>query len=140
MFYEIPVAKPWTRTSEVEARNTIEQVKLGDALGFHSLPWHIASLAEWMQERKQSLGNYQYAGDALKGRSEGMFDHRTMDYLWDSGAGVVVDPDRCIEIAKRYQAVGCDLLMCLFNPYKIPHEDVMKSIELMGKHVLPAFA
>jgi hypothetical protein len=30
--------------------------------------------------------------------------------------------------------------MCLFNPYKIPHEDVMKSIELMGKHVLPAFA
>ena len=102
--------------------------------------WHIASLAEWMQERKQSLGNYQYAGDALKGRSEGMLDHLTMDYLWDSGAGVVGDPDRCIEIAKRYQAVGCDLLMCLFNPYKIPHADVMKSIELMGKHVLPAFA
>jgi hypothetical protein len=40
---------------------------------------------------------------------------------------------------KRYQAVGCDLLMCLFNPYKIPHEAVMKSIELIGKHVIPEF-
>ena len=29
--------------------------------------------------------------------------------------------------------------MCLFNAFKIPHEAVMKSIELMGKHVLPEF-
>jgi len=27
----------------------------------------------------------------------------------------------------------------LFNPYKIPHEAVMKSIELIGKHVIPEF-
>jgi alkanesulfonate monooxygenase SsuD/methylene tetrahydromethanopterin reductase-like flavin-dependent oxidoreductase (luciferase family) len=99
--------------------------------------WHIASLAEWMEERKQGLGTYQYAGDALHNRS--MLDHLTMDYLWDSGAAVVGDPERCIEIAKRYQKVGCDLLMCLFNPYKIPHEAVMKSIELMGKYVIPEF-
>jgi hypothetical protein len=26
------------------------------------------------------------------------------------------------------------------NPYKIPHEKVMQSIELMGKHVIPAFS
>jgi len=25
------------------------------------------------------------------------------------------------------------------NPYKIPHEKVMQTIELMGKHVLPEF-
>jgi len=101
--------------------------------------WHIASLAEWMEERKQDLGNYQYAGDALQGRRGGWMDQLNMDYIWDSGAAVVGDPDRCIEIAKRYQAVGCDLLMCLFNPYKIPHEAVMKSIELIGKHVIPEF-
>jgi alkanesulfonate monooxygenase SsuD/methylene tetrahydromethanopterin reductase-like flavin-dependent oxidoreductase (luciferase family) len=98
---------------------------------------HIASLAEWMEERKQKLGNYAYAGEALKNR--GMLDHLSMDYLWDSGAGVVGDPDRCIEIAKRYEAAGCDLLFCLLNPYKIPHDAVMKSIELIGKHVIPEF-
>jgi hypothetical protein len=50
------------------------------------------------------------------------------------------DPDACIAAAKRYEAVGCDLLLCLVNPYKIPHEKVMQTIELMGKHVLPEFA
>ena len=41
MFYEIPVAKPWTREAEFNAyRDTIEQVKLGDQMGFHSF-WTV---------------------------------------------------------------------------------------------------
>jgi hypothetical protein len=67
-------------------------------------------------------------------------DHLTMDYIYESGAGVIGDPDRCIEICKRYEAVGCQLLFCLLNPYNIPHEEVMTSIELLGKHVIPEFA
>ena len=93
-----------------------------------------------MEESNQELGNYGYAGEALKGKQSNMFDFMTMDYLYDSGAGVVGDPDRCIEICKRYEAVGCELLFCLLNPYKIPHEEVMRSIELLGKHVIPEFA
>jgi alkanesulfonate monooxygenase SsuD/methylene tetrahydromethanopterin reductase-like flavin-dependent oxidoreductase (luciferase family) len=100
----------------------------------------IASLAEWMAEDDQELGNYGYAGEALKGKQSNMFDALNMDYLYDSGAGVVGDPDRCIEICRRYEAVGCELLFCLLNPYKIPHEEVMHSIELLGKHVIPEFA
>ncbi|HTL87262.1 MAG TPA: LLM class flavin-dependent oxidoreductase [Acidimicrobiia bacterium] len=98
---------------------------------------HIASLAEWMASRGQDLGNYNYAGEALKGQQEGFFDHITMDYIFDSGAGVIGDPDRCIEVCKRYEAVGCELLFCLLNPYNIPHEQVMHSIELLGKYVIP---
>jgi hypothetical protein len=30
--------------------------------------------------------------------------------------------------------------LCLVNPYKIPHETVMQTIELMGKEVIPAFS
>ena len=41
---------------------------------------------------------------------------------------------------KRYEAAGCDLLLCLVNPYNIPHEQVMQSIELLGKEVIPAFS
>src|SRR5437667_1726000 len=41
MFYEIPVAKPWGPRSEYEAyKDTIEQVKLGDRMGFHSF-WTV---------------------------------------------------------------------------------------------------
>ncbi len=101
---------------------------------------HIGSLAQWMEERKDPLGNYGYASEMLERSRSGVMDHLSMDWIWDTGAAVVGDPDRCIEIARRYEAVGCELLLCLFNPYKIGHEAVMKSIELMGKHVLPEFA
>jgi hypothetical protein len=29
------------------------------------------------------------------------------------------------------------LLFCLLNPYEISHEEVMSSIELLGKYVIP---
>lgn len=90
-----------------------------------------------MAEQGQDLGNYGYAGEALAGRQSGFFDHINMDYIYDTGAGVVGDPDRCIEMCKRYEAVGCELLFCLLNPYNIPHEEVMHSIELLGKYVIP---
>jgi hypothetical protein len=31
------------------------------------------------------------------------------------------------------------MLFCLLNPYDIPHQSVMRSIELLGEHVIPAF-
>jgi len=53
---------------------------------------------------------------------------------WVAGA-----PDEVVERCKAYEATGAGLLLCLVNPYKIPHEQVMKTIELMGKYVIPEF-
>lgn len=99
----------------------------------------IGSVAEWMEETKQELGTYQYASEPLKHQREGALDYLTFDYVHSTGAGVVGDPDECIETCKRYEAAGCDLLLCLLNPYNIPHDKVMQSIELIGKHVIPEF-
>lgn len=111
-----------------------------------SFPWyvrtavaHIASMVDWIQGRGQDLGTYSYAAELEQIRKSGGLDHLTFDYLKDTGSAVVGDPDRCIEIARRYEKAGCDLLLCLVNPYRIPHEKVMKSIELLGRHVLPEF-
>ncbi|MEO8694832.1 MAG: LLM class flavin-dependent oxidoreductase [Acidimicrobiales bacterium] len=130
----------------VHCNDTNEKAK---AVAEESFVWYpgaagreIASLADWMEEREGKggdLGNYTYAADAKQRRDSGQMGQLTMDYLYDSGAGVVGDPDRCIEICKRYEAVGCELLFCLLNPYKIPHAEVMRSIELLGKHVIPEF-
>jgi len=38
-----------------------------------------------------------------------------------------------------WAAAGVDLLLCLVNPYKVPHDAVMQTIELMGKEVIPQF-
>jgi alkanesulfonate monooxygenase SsuD/methylene tetrahydromethanopterin reductase-like flavin-dependent oxidoreductase (luciferase family) len=109
-----------------------------------SFPWYvrtgvglISSVADWMAGK--DLGTYSYT-EALKTvRESGGLEHLTFDFLKDSGSAVVGNPERCVEVARRYEAAGCDLLLCLVNPYKIPHDKVMRSIELMGKHVLPAF-
>jgi len=97
----------------------------------------IASIADWQAGR--DLGTYDYAADIKNTRDSGALDLLTFDYIRDSGAAMVGDPKRCIEIGERYAASGCDLLFCLVNPYKIPHQAVMRSIELMGEHVVPAF-
>ena len=99
----------------------------------------IASVAEWQEERHVSAGTYDYTAELLKVDREGMLDQITFDYLKDSGSAVVGDPDQVIQACKRYEATGCDILLCLVNPLKIPHEKVMQTIELMGKHVLPEF-
>jgi alkanesulfonate monooxygenase SsuD/methylene tetrahydromethanopterin reductase-like flavin-dependent oxidoreductase (luciferase family) len=95
----------------------------------------IAEMADWIGG--EELGSYGYAGDIKQLRDSGALDALSFDYIVESGAAVVGDPDRCVEIAKRYRASGCDLLFCLVNPYKIPHEQVMHSIELLGRHVIP---
>ena len=33
-----------------------------------------------------------------------------------------------------------DLLLCLVNPYDIPHDKVCQTIELLGKEVIPHFS
>jgi alkanesulfonate monooxygenase SsuD/methylene tetrahydromethanopterin reductase-like flavin-dependent oxidoreductase (luciferase family) len=64
----------------------------------------------------------------------------TFDYLSSTGSCIVGDPDRCIEVAKRYQAAGCDLLLCMMQPFAIPEEKVLRSIELIASHVMPELA
>jgi alkanesulfonate monooxygenase SsuD/methylene tetrahydromethanopterin reductase-like flavin-dependent oxidoreductase (luciferase family) len=100
----------------------------------------IATLTDWMAERKESLGTYSYAADMKKTDDSGMLDLLSLEYLMDSNACVLGTPDECLEACKAYEAAGVDLLLCLVNPYKIPHDSVMETIELMGTEVIPAFA
>jgi len=99
----------------------------------------IATVAEWMAERQEELGNYGYAADMKKTDDEGSLDLLSMEYLIDAGACVVGTPGDCIEACRRYEQAGVDLLLCLVNPWKIPHEAAMRTIELMGTEVIPQF-
>jgi alkanesulfonate monooxygenase SsuD/methylene tetrahydromethanopterin reductase-like flavin-dependent oxidoreductase (luciferase family) len=92
-----------------------------------------------MAERNQDLGNYGYAGNMRDTAEQGLLEHLTIDYLTSVGACVLGTPDECYEACKRYEAAGVDLLLCLVNPYKVSHEAVMQTIELMGKEVIPRF-
>src|SRR5436190_21162072 len=123
--------------TEAEARETARE----------SFEWYpkvgarqIAAVAEWMEERQQGLGNYGYAADMRAHSDDGSLDLLSLEYLVDTGACVLGTPDQCLDACKRYEAAGVDLLLCLVNPYRIGHEQVMQTIDLLGKHVIPQFS
>jgi alkanesulfonate monooxygenase SsuD/methylene tetrahydromethanopterin reductase-like flavin-dependent oxidoreductase (luciferase family) len=94
----------------------------------------IAELAPWLSSTGEA-GSYQYTADF-----SGFLATMTMDSLVSSGGCVIGTPDECLETCQRYQAAGVDLLLCNLNPYRIPQESVIRSIELIGTEVIPAFA
>ena len=50
---------------------------------------------------------------------------------------MVGDPEDCLKVAKIYEAAGIDLLLMLVQVSAVPHEKVMQTIDLIGKHVMP---
>ena len=61
------------------------------------------------------------------------------DTLADRGVIVAGDPESCIQAAKLHEATGVDQLQFLMATETVGHAKVMESIEMFGKHVLPAF-
>jgi len=68
------------------------------------------------------------------------YDKFTYDYLDSKDMIVVGDPERCIEMAKQYEAIGIDRLLCFMQYKDMPHEHTMDSIRLFGEEVIPAFS
>ena len=100
----------------------------------------IATLTDWMAERNESLGTYAYAADMKKTDDSGMLDLLSLEYLIGLERLRARHARRVPRGVQAYEAAGVDLLLCLVNPYKISHESVMQTIELMGTEVIPAFS
>ena len=61
------------------------------------------------------------------------------DTLCDRGVVIGGDPESCIAAIKKHEEAGADQLMILIQSETIAHEDVMESIRMFGKYVLPEF-
>jgi alkanesulfonate monooxygenase SsuD/methylene tetrahydromethanopterin reductase-like flavin-dependent oxidoreductase (luciferase family) len=69
LFYEIPVARPWSRTSELEAyRNTLEQVIYAEEMGWHAV-W---SVEHHFLEEYSHCSNPEVLYGAIAARTERM--------------------------------------------------------------------
>ncbi|MCH2173706.1 LLM class flavin-dependent oxidoreductase [Myxococcota bacterium] len=51
---------------------------------------------------------------------------------------IVGEPERCIEKLVRFAEAGVDQMMCYVQFGKLPHESVMRCLELLGTKVRPA--
>lgn len=72
------------------------------------------------------------------GQGTSRFEKSIEEFVAD-GTVCVGSPETCIENVKKYEAIGLDQVLCLMQFGKMKHEDIMRSIELVGEHVLPAF-
>ncbi|WP_432838343.1 LLM class flavin-dependent oxidoreductase [Dactylosporangium sp. CA-092794] len=65
-------------------------------------------------------------------------DFSNQRYLFDESASFIVgDPETCIAQVQRFADMGVDAITMRIDG--LPHRELMKSIELFGKYVIPAF-
>lgn len=115
-----------------QSRDDFEKNRLWDSMWwwykglaeFH-LKWEFAHLTQEQQQAAFPLLDKQARGD---------FDITQFD---KEDMVIVGTPDECLEKFLKYDDVGVDQLLCYLNFGYLPHEAVMKSIELLGKHVIP---
>ncbi len=60
------------------------------------------------------------------------------DTLCDRGVIIAGNPESCIESIRKYEQIGVDQIMMIMQTETVPHEKMMRSIELFGKQVFPA--
>jgi len=99
----------------------------------------IASLPRWLEAERKGFGDYDWLGEIKDLVAQDLHKQLTFEYLNETHGCIVGDPDEVVEHLRHYQATGADHLLCLVNPYKVSHEAVMETIELMGKYVIPEF-
>jgi alkanesulfonate monooxygenase SsuD/methylene tetrahydromethanopterin reductase-like flavin-dependent oxidoreductase (luciferase family) len=91
---------------------------------FH-LKWEMAHLTPEQQAQAFPL---------MEARARGEFDITEFDR---EDMVIVGTPDECLAKLARYEEAGVDQLLCYLNFGYLPHDAVMKSIELLGRHVIP---
>ena len=76
----------------------------------------------------------------LMARGEEISAEEAHDVLEELDSVIIGDVDHCRKKFEAYVAIGADRMMCLVQFGQIPHRDVVSSIELIGKHLVPHFA
>jgi len=136
-------AKPLTRVSTnkvgvytlvhcAESRSKFEQNRLWDSMWWwyttvaqFSIKWELAHLSEEDQKRAFPLLEKQARGD---------FDITQFD---KEDMVIVGTPEEFLEKFLKYEEAGVDQVLCYTKFGYLPHEAVMKSIELLGDYVIP---
>lgn len=63
----------------------------------------------------------------------------TFEELMREDYVIVGSPQTCLDQLQRYHDAGIDHVLCFMQAAFITHEQVMRSIELFGKHIIPHF-
>jgi alkanesulfonate monooxygenase SsuD/methylene tetrahydromethanopterin reductase-like flavin-dependent oxidoreductase (luciferase family) len=108
------------------------------------VPDHLkADFGRWLrqsdeahQEQAKQVG---ISLDSGPGAARAAFQEMDADTLCERGIIIAGDPDSCIKGVRLYEDAGVDQVILIMQTETVPHEKVLKSLEMFGKHVIPAF-
>jgi len=104
------------------------------------VPEHLqANFARYLKKDGISTGDAPEV-DLSGGSSaitQAIWNQLDADTLAERGVIVAGDPESCLKAIRVHESIGVDQLQFLMATETIPHEKVMKSIELFGKYVIP---
>ena len=108
------------------------------------VPDHLqADFGRWLRQsddaHKQQAEEAGLSLDSGPGAARAAVAQLDADTLCDRGVIIGGDPESCKKAIQMYEEIGVDQVMMIMQTETIPHEKVMSSIEMFGKHVLPAF-
>ena len=108
------------------------------------VPDHLkADFGRWLRQsdeaHKEQAAQVGISHDSGPGAARAAFAELDADTLCDRGIIIAGDPDSCIKGVQLYEDAGVDPVILIMQTETIPHERVLQSIEMFGKHVIPAF-
>ena len=80
--------------------------------------------------------HYQRAVNADTARADEVTSRSLVE---DGGRFCIGNPDDCIKYIEDYERMGVDEIMPLFQVGPVSHEEVMESLRLFGKYIIPHF-
>ena len=102
-----------------------------------------ADFSRWLRQcddaHKQQAAEAGLSLDAGPGAARAAIAQLDANVLSDRGVIIAGNPESCIKTVQMYEDIGVDQVMMIMQTETISHDQVMESMELFGKEVIPAF-
>ena len=107
------------------------------------VPDHLkADFGRWLRQsddaHRAQAAQVGISLDSGPGAARAAFGQMDPDTLCERGIILAGDPESCIKGVQLYEEAGVDQVILITQTETIPHERALQSIEMFGKHVIPA--
>jgi alkanesulfonate monooxygenase SsuD/methylene tetrahydromethanopterin reductase-like flavin-dependent oxidoreductase (luciferase family) len=104
---------------------------------WESVNWWYRNLAEFTLKWELSHLSEDAAAAMFPGLDQVLRGEIPGEYYQEQDMIIIGTPDECLEKIIRYDEVGVDQLLCYVQFGDLPHEKVMRNLELLGTQVIP---
>jgi alkanesulfonate monooxygenase SsuD/methylene tetrahydromethanopterin reductase-like flavin-dependent oxidoreductase (luciferase family) len=141
-----PEAKPITGVTNnrvaaytlVHCADTMAQAEANGV--WDSVGWWYRNIAEFTLQWEMPHVSQEERDKVFPNLEPLMAGNIPIDYFHDADMIVVGDPERCLQKMKHYADLGVDELICYVQFGYHSGESTLRTIELLGKEVIPELA